>query len=183
MRELFADFYGAWVLGAAYACSSILLRFSPSQADNVVAHHPPERLRTHLILQTLERVDPGYADVISALSDLWRELLVPFGLEPLGGGDAARIEQYLEEMIARVNQHLPKARYGGRKDVQKLVGPLTTGSLSPSKIAAFHNQGCHERGLDRPTSALESPGKVCANGAVGDDRLSRDRQGLRVRSS
>ena len=138
MRELFADFYGAWVLGAAYACSSILLRFSPSQADNVVAHHPPERLRTHLILQTLERVDPGYADVISALSDLWRELLVPFGLEPLGGGDAARIEQYLEEMIARVNQHLPKARYGGRKDVQKLVGPLTTGSLSPSKIAATY---------------------------------------------
>jgi hypothetical protein len=138
VRELFADFFGTWVLGAAYACSSILLRFSPWQANEVVARHPPERLRTHLILQTLQRVDPGYADVTTALSNLWRELLAPFRLEPLGGEDALRIEQLLEELIPRVNQHLPKARYGGRENVKKLVGPLTTGSLSPSMVAATY---------------------------------------------
>lgn len=138
VRELFADFFGTWVLGAAYACSSILLRFSPWQADKVVARHPPERLRTHLILQTLQRVDPGYTDVITALSDLWREMLVPLELEPLGAEDAARIEQHLEELIPRVRQHFPKARYGRREHVQELVGPLTTGSLSPSKVAATY---------------------------------------------
>jgi hypothetical protein len=138
VREFFADFFGTWVLGAAYACSSILLRFSPWQANKVVARHPPERLRTHLILQTLRRVDPGYADVITPLSDLWRELLAPFRLKPLGGKDAVRIEQLVEELIPRMNQHFPKARYEGRKKVKKLVGPLTTGSLSPSKIAAAY---------------------------------------------
>jgi hypothetical protein len=138
VRELFADFFGTWALGAAYACSSILLRFSPWQADKVIAHHPPERLRTHLILQTLKRVDPGYADVVTTLSDLWCDLLAPFRLEPLGGEDAESVEQLLEELIPRVNQHLPKARYGGRENVKKLVGPLTTSSLNPSKVAATY---------------------------------------------
>jgi hypothetical protein len=137
-RELFADFFGVWALGPAYACSSILLRFSPGRADKVVARHPPELLRTHLILWALERVDPGYADVIALLSRLWRELLVPFGLEPLGGDDAARIEQHLEELMSKADQHLSKARYKGREDVQMLVGPLTSGVLSPSKVAAAY---------------------------------------------
>lgn len=138
VREFFADFFGTWALGAAYACSSILLRFSPWQADKVVARHPPERLRAHLILQTLMRVDPGYADVITPLSDLWRELLAPFRLKPLGGQDAALIGQLVEELIPRMNQHLPKARYEGRQKVKKLVEPLTTGSMGPSKVAAGH---------------------------------------------
>jgi hypothetical protein len=134
-RELFADFFGAWTLGLAYACSAMLTRFNPRNADQPIAHHPPERDRVHLILQAIRRLDPGYADVAGLLHTRWSQLLAPFGLQPPAPKTADRLDSLVEELIDQADQHFPKVRFTGREAAQELAGPLAKAASTGSRIA------------------------------------------------
>ena len=139
IRELLADLIGVWSLGPAFACSSILLRFTPRDADKIIARHPPEVERVYVVLRGLRRVDPEYADLVSMLEAIWADLLTPLNLAPLANPEAAILDACVEDAMAILDEHLSGARYAGRTYARSLVQPLATGQLAPAEIAAKYN--------------------------------------------
>ncbi|MCW2701731.1 MAG: hypothetical protein JWQ45_3266 [Blastococcus sp.] len=138
-REFIADFFGVWSLGPAYACSAVLLRFSPGSADRIVAHHPPELERTHLILETLTCLDGGYADVVTALRRLWAELVTPFGLHAPEADETAPLDDLVADLARLAARLFPRAAFTSRTAVQELAGLLEQRARTPSEIAASYS--------------------------------------------
>src|SRR5262249_35190793 len=63
VRELFGDFFAVYALGASYACSALLVRFEPWQADLPDSTHPPQVERAHLIVHALRNIHGGFGNV------------------------------------------------------------------------------------------------------------------------
>jgi hypothetical protein len=134
-REFIADFFGAWTMGAAYACSAILLRFTPRHADEIVAHHPPETERVHLILTTLECLDPGWDDVITLLRRIWDEMVDVFDIPPVSDGDRQQLDALVTSLAGLAERHFHDAAFRERSEVTHLTGKLEQPSTRPSEIA------------------------------------------------
>ena len=83
LNELFADAFATYMLGPAYACASILLRFDPSTAyEEEEEHRASYAKRVYFILETLKKMDASlagsglfargpYEDIIHKLQDAW----------------------------------------------------------------------------------------------------------------
>lgn len=84
LRELFADLFATYALGPAYACTCIMLRFDPTQAQVDGADHPSSAKRVYFILKALDTMDKSevtrpYRTTIETLSELWRQSVIPQG--------------------------------------------------------------------------------------------------------
>lgn len=86
LNELFADAFATYMLGPAYACASILLRFDPRTAYEEEEHRASYARRVYLILETLKKMDATlagsgpfakgpYEDIIHKLQDAWTSAL------------------------------------------------------------------------------------------------------------
>jgi hypothetical protein len=53
LEELFADIFGVYALGPAFACDAIVLHLDPANAGMSRGSHPPHGLRADVILRTL----------------------------------------------------------------------------------------------------------------------------------
>jgi hypothetical protein len=135
VRELCADFFGTWTMGAAYACSAVLLRFRPRHADVPIAHHPPERARVHLISRTLDRLDAGYGDVLELLDRRWADMLQSVDLTPLGDVAAKEVDGLVDVLVDQAGQYFSDAAFTGRKRASALVGPLEQGTVGVPPVA------------------------------------------------
>lgn len=133
-RELIADFFGTWSLGPAYACSAVLLRFSPQCADEPEDLHPPEQQRVRLILETLTRVDENYGDVRQYLEQVWQDMVQPFGPSPISDGDAALLTSLAERLTAAAAEHFPHACYAGRTQMRDMSDLLERNALSAATL-------------------------------------------------
>jgi hypothetical protein len=82
LEELFADLFATYVLGPAFACACILLRWDPWTAHKVGGRHPSSAKRVHWILKVLEETDenkggllPTYGAVTRELRESWQRSL------------------------------------------------------------------------------------------------------------
>lgn len=92
MEELFADVLATYMLGPAFACSAILLQFSPAQACLPRGAHPSYHERTLVILNALDQMNeatrtqdsmPGdYREVIDTLRGTWSQAVEACGAAP-----------------------------------------------------------------------------------------------------
>jgi hypothetical protein len=80
---LFADAFATFMMGPAYACAAIFLRFDPSNACVETAEMPSDNLRVLLMFKILRRMNreasdeitPIYTPVINILEREWRQML------------------------------------------------------------------------------------------------------------
>ena len=86
LEEYFADIFATYVLGPAFACAMILLRFEPGHAHlppevELFEIHPGDAKRVHCILKTLRRMEDsapwgGWLSWVDArVRDLWNASL------------------------------------------------------------------------------------------------------------
>jgi hypothetical protein len=96
MEELFADLFATYVLGPAYACTCILLRWNAGTAYKDREKHPSIAKRVDWILKVLERMnenesggEPTFWRIAKELRKSWDESLRV-------AGQPATLEQYLD---------------------------------------------------------------------------------------
>jgi len=83
MRVYLADAFATYVMGPAYACSVILLRFNPLTAYQEKGTYPPDALRAQIVLSMLTKMlekernrNPPYGEIVDNLKDSWNSALV-----------------------------------------------------------------------------------------------------------
>ncbi len=84
LRVLMNDAFATYMVGPAYACAAILLRFDPVVASAKEHVHPADARRADVVLGMLDRMDAGsradpYTPVISRLRDDWQRTVVAAG--------------------------------------------------------------------------------------------------------
>jgi hypothetical protein len=141
LHEYFADVFATFASGPAYACTCLLLRFSPLGAHLDHDRHPSRLRRARLILDALERMStqydsflPPYGDLIRRLQTAWAEML---GAEPSAHLDetrAAVLEGTLDELYSVLERSINNARYTGWDRALRLAGRLTPDHESPPQL-------------------------------------------------
>ena len=133
VRELFGDFFAVYALGVSYACSALLVRFEPWQADLPDSAHPPQVERAHLIVRTLREVHGGFGNVADILDETWNQLLSSCGV-PAADKETAvpRLDGLAAAFLATAERHLSDARYLGRQTASSLVASLEPGQGQPA---------------------------------------------------
>ena len=128
VRELFSDFFAVYALGASYACSTLLVRFEPSQADLPDSAHPPPVERAHLIVRALRDVHDVFGDVADMLEKTWNQLLSSCGV-PAADKETAvpRLDDLAAAFSATAERHLSDLRYSGWETASPLTAPLEQG--------------------------------------------------------
>ena len=121
LKELFSDLFAVFSIGPAYACSAILLRFSPADAsateDSLT--HPSHSKRVHFILEALERlskIEKGhpYEVTKTMVKNLWEANFVNAGhRETLDQQDVEFLDYVLSQLWKIVKDFLWSARYLG----------------------------------------------------------------------
>jgi hypothetical protein len=83
MRVLLADAFATYVMGPAYACSAILLRFNPRAAHHDRGMYPSDAKRAYVVLSMLKKmykkdapVLAKYGDILEKLETAWNAALV-----------------------------------------------------------------------------------------------------------
>lgn len=135
LQELFADLFATYVLGPAYACTCILLRWDPWTAYDDGDRHPSDAKRVGWILKVLEEMnenteggEPTYWSIVEELRDAWKRSLRLAGqpeslggyldMERKGGGKQAiqQLDKWFVELYRAVgeNNRLMDARYRER---------------------------------------------------------------------
>jgi len=80
---LFADAFATFMMGPAYACAAIFLRFDPSNAGAETAEMPSDNRRALIVFKILRRMNkeasdrfnPIYTPVIDDLERRWRQMI------------------------------------------------------------------------------------------------------------
>ncbi len=119
--EFMADAFATYIMGPAYPCAAILLRFDP-RAGEGQENSPIDLDRARVVLRILGSMSQaagaisGYAFAISYLSDRWDEAVRranPTGAATTRGGGSRDI--YLDGLADRILRHfhrnLPAANY------------------------------------------------------------------------
>jgi hypothetical protein len=102
LEEFFADVFAVYVLGPAFACSAILLQFSPAEAYTERELHPTHEERAQVILQTLARMDArtaqsAFANIHAQLKRSWKDAVQACQARPQNrNGFDKRLECALE---------------------------------------------------------------------------------------
>jgi len=78
LRHFVADAFATYIMGPAYACAAILLRFNPPTAYQDQDEHPAEAKRAYVIFTMLEQMNNEngmagpYTGIIQTLKDGWK---------------------------------------------------------------------------------------------------------------
>lgn len=110
--ELFADVFATYALGPAYACTAILLRFTPP-GNSDSGTHPSDATRVYVILRTLRWLsgmvgpDRPFDHVADQLAQTWSE-------DGAAAGDEATLAYWVDEIfLDDLAKRLPRARCAG----------------------------------------------------------------------
>lgn len=78
MRVFLADAFATYVMGPAYACSVILLRFNPRASNQDKGTYPPDAKRAQVVLTMLRKMyeqhpldNPPYGEILEKLQSAW----------------------------------------------------------------------------------------------------------------
>jgi hypothetical protein len=131
LHEQFADLFAVYALGPAYACTCLLLRFSPLASDQDGYEHPSEVSRAYWILRTLQIMDeedetqPMFG-VRQDLESAWgKARLAVNRIWPLPPEIRLPLNERLETLYRRaVNKRLVGARYKSLSDAYRLYDKL-----------------------------------------------------------
>ena len=148
LNELFADAFATYILGPAYACASILLRFDPSAAYADAEHHPSHAKRVYFIFEALEKINFSlkgsgvlakgpYRDIIDGLKETWEDALKE--TEP-GGGLGDEDKGLLKFWFSRIYDKSldlefgPTVMYAGWNAAKMLSGELLKARPASAKL-------------------------------------------------
>ena len=126
-EELFADVFATYVLGPAFACTTVMLRFSPLDASRG-ARHPRDAQRVHAVLDVLDRLDKlegdrPYALALDRLGATWEASLEAASQRPSAAEEVLRF--LVDDMFANLELEVPLARYATWDQARELAGQLT----------------------------------------------------------
>jgi hypothetical protein len=134
LREHFADTFGTYVLGPAFACTLLLTLLNPAKAPDAAPYssHPSDTSRAYAILSVLERMDKSkgigreFSGVIDYLKDAWQGCATDAGLATIkvAGTDAARLGQWLDVLYPLIEENYPDAKYQGWSSAKGLAAKL-----------------------------------------------------------
>jgi hypothetical protein len=111
LQELFADLFAVHLLGPAFACTAILLRFNPSVPDVDSQTHPSDVKRAHFILHALRAADSGYSKAAGVLECTWVTNRQEAGAAPLDANVAERLDGWLAGLSEKLGVLRRKAHY------------------------------------------------------------------------
>lgn len=137
VEELFADLFATYVLGPAYPCTCMLLRWDPWTAHMDGDEHPSDAKRVYWILKVLEEMDenkgglrPTYERIITKLRQSWRSSLKLIGqpqsleeylaAEENGGDIMQQLDEWFRELYGAVaeNKKMADVRFRERHWIQ-----------------------------------------------------------------
>lgn len=142
-EELFADAFGAYVLGPAYGLTCVLEGFDPLAAVLPTDSHPPSSARVEVIttaLRQLPGASPGRAEELDAL---WAELVAI--CEADDGGPAPLPPDWPQLIVALLVDHMPASGYATSREAERLsdllaeaaaAGEAVTDGLLPTTTLA-----------------------------------------------
>lgn len=122
MRVYLADAFATYVMGPAYACSVILLRFNPLMAYQEKGVYPPEALRANVVLSTLTKMlekernkNPPYGETVVKLKAAWESALVQAKGEPPENlkQEQEKVDQWADHLFRALVKDYTKGMYKG----------------------------------------------------------------------
>jgi hypothetical protein len=156
-RELFADVFATYALGPAFACTSVLLRFSPARAASTDTgrSHPNDGKRVAAILRTLRwlsrREDPvtrPYDGIAASLEATWMAAVRAGEGGELAAAGIADVAYLVDAAYVPVlDARLEAARYSGWGRALQLSALLDRegrGDVAP-RVADVLNAAWHRR--------------------------------------
>lgn len=129
LEEYFADVFATYVLGPAYACTCLLLRFDPASAHvESDKRHPSYAKRAYAILQTLRRMNGeedsrgDFKNPSDVLAGLWEQVILSAGQTAvLSKDEEARVGGIVSNFYEMLKDGAPGARFN-RWDNVRLRG-------------------------------------------------------------
>lgn len=107
LYEYFADIFATYALGPAFACTSILLRFTPEN-DEDHTHHPSNSKRVYFILNSLDKVSHwNYKGVIDYFTSVWQNILETAGIDVTSLPDFSHLKQQFNILYDEIDRHYP----------------------------------------------------------------------------
>jgi hypothetical protein len=139
--ELFADIFATYTVGAAYACTCVLLRFDPTTAYEEGPQHPSAATRVHAmtrVLATLSTVPATFREqVLSKIKVIWPYEVSEPDLEELN----MFVESSLEILMQHVHLLVPSDGLGLAYRHAALVDVLTGDGMDLSDLPEQLNDG------------------------------------------
>jgi hypothetical protein len=126
MRVYLNDAFATYVMGPAYACAAILLRFNPRAAYQDKIKNPADAKRAHVVLSMLRKmfefkedpnVVPPYGDILEKLKAGWDAALAQTQTQPPPATlnpDLEILEQWTDHLLAELNRAYANSLYQGR---------------------------------------------------------------------
>lgn len=120
MRICLADAFATYVMGPAYACSVILLRFNPLSA-NQDSDYPADDKRAHVVLSTLKKMgsDPNiatpYGNILDRLKIEWDAALAQAQIQAPAtwDQDVKLLEGWIDRLLEELSKSYPNSLYEG----------------------------------------------------------------------
>lgn len=114
IRVLLSDAFATWVMGPAYACAAVVLRFDPARPED--ARHPAHVKRAAVVLGVLERMSEKspakpYQQVIDYSRKAWKEMVSRTAAPAGHGADPANVENLIDAMWTKVDVGVLPALY------------------------------------------------------------------------
>lgn len=125
LLELWADAFGAHMLGPAYGFTSAALGFDPLLAHVADDTHPSGAIRIRAITDTLRGLgNDGEAWAAEQVESLWGRLMQASEVEPPDGG-VDPTEEWLPELRQFLADHLPVSGYRGWREAERIADALS----------------------------------------------------------
>lgn len=120
MLVCLADAFATYVMGPAYACSVILLRFNPLGAYQDKSKNPADAKRAHIVLSMLEKMelDPNvspYGDIPDKLRTEWDAALTQAKAQvpDSWNQEVERLDAWSNRFFDELSRSYPNSRYEG----------------------------------------------------------------------
>jgi hypothetical protein len=122
MRVLLADAFATYVMGPAYACSVILLRFNPRAAEQDKSIYPPDAKRAYVVLSMLRKMyekhplaNPPYGDILEKLQIAWDSACVKGQGRSNAIADSQRLlDRWTNQVLEELDRAYATGLYEGR---------------------------------------------------------------------
>ena len=163
LNEYFADIFATYVLGPSYACTALLLRFEPANAQRESsATHPSFAKRARAIIETLQRMDMErdsegkFSSIIDVINQRWFDILASVGIgSELPDNDRQQVSGIASAIYGDLKRACSNARYIGWGNAQSLFGRSKNNQLRDLADPTCHNRSS-QRGLAGSSQRLVS---------------------------
>jgi hypothetical protein len=121
MRICLADAFATYVMGPAYACSVILLRFNPFSGYDDKGDHPADAKRAHVVLSMLKKmggdsnIGMPYDDILKKLGTEWDAALAQAQAQAPAtwNQDVNLLEEWTDRLLEELRRTYPNSLYEG----------------------------------------------------------------------